>query len=308
MTKKVLLFCDPGIDDTFAIMYVLLHPELELVGIVTSYGNVSRAQATANAAYLLQLSGKSHIPVIPGAAKPVQCKEPTYSPDIHGYGGIGPIRPPSTMTFPIYPFDTIRVLTECHKENLIIVDIGRSTALAIAFILYEEQMKRVGSFYIMGGALFIPGNVTPVAEANFFGDPSSSNFVLTTAHNLTIIPLDASNHAYFTPELVDALAQNAHNPLAFLIKPIYDYYFKAYQRRTPGLPGAPIHDLVTLMAIANPQIANYIYYEASVIEYTGEAKGMCYNHPRPKSHKENTRIAINLNHWAFIGEVEKILL
>lgn len=78
MPKKILLFCDPGIDDSLAIMYTLLHPDLELVGLVTSYGNVTKKQATENAAYLLQLAGKTNIPIIPGAALPIQQQDVTY--------------------------------------------------------------------------------------------------------------------------------------------------------------------------------------------------------------------------------------
>lgn len=54
--EKVLFFGDPGIDDSFAIMYGLLHPEIEIVGIVTGYGNVEHIHATHNAAYILQLA------------------------------------------------------------------------------------------------------------------------------------------------------------------------------------------------------------------------------------------------------------
>jgi purine nucleosidase len=68
--KKVLLFSDPGIDDSLAIMYALLHPQIELVGIVTGYGNVSQKQATQNAGYLLQLAGREDIPIIEGAKGP----------------------------------------------------------------------------------------------------------------------------------------------------------------------------------------------------------------------------------------------
>lgn len=59
-THENSFFCDPGIDDSLAIMYSILDPEIELVGIVTSYGNVTQDQATATAAYLLKLGGKWH--------------------------------------------------------------------------------------------------------------------------------------------------------------------------------------------------------------------------------------------------------
>ena len=67
--EKVLFFGDPGIDDSFAIMYGLLHPEIEIVGIVTGYGNVEHIHAAHNAAYILQLANRQDIPVISGATQ-----------------------------------------------------------------------------------------------------------------------------------------------------------------------------------------------------------------------------------------------
>src|SRR4051794_40537500 len=94
-TKKILLFCDPGIDDSLAIMYSILDPDIELVGIVASYGNMTKDQATANAAYLVRLAGRTDIPIIPGTSMPVQEGILRIYPEIHGEEGLGPIQPPS---------------------------------------------------------------------------------------------------------------------------------------------------------------------------------------------------------------------
>ncbi|WP_139364986.1 nucleoside hydrolase [Sutcliffiella halmapala] len=306
LPKKILLFCDPGIDDSLAIMYALLDPGFELVGIVTSYGNVSKEQATANTAYLLQLAGKNDIPIIPGAAMPVQQDDLIYYPQIHGENGIGPIQPPRNLQYQIYPFDTIRIMIERYGNELIIVDTGRTTTLATAFILYHEQIKMVSAFYLMGGAFFVPGNITALAEANFFGDPTSTNFILKHAHNLTITPLNVTQHAIITPEMVNYLIQNAENPFSLLMKPIFEYYYAAYKGLVPGISGAPIHDLVTLMVVKNPTIVDYLHYTAKVIEDEG-AKGMSYIDIRPTSQTGKTRIAIKLHYDAFIQEFFNIM-
>ncbi|MFD2045089.1 nucleoside hydrolase [Ornithinibacillus salinisoli] len=306
ITKKILLFCDPGIDDSLAIMYTLIDPELELVGIVTSYGNVTKNQATANAAYLLQLAGKNNIPIIPGAAKPVQQEEVTFYPEIHGEG-IGPIQPPSNLQYQTYPFDTIRLIIERYKNEIIVVDTGRSTTLATAFILFPDDMKMVHSYYVMGGAFFVPGNVTALAEANFFGDPTSSNFVLKFAHNLTITPLNATQFAVLTQEIVDAISENEKNIYAFMMAPVFEYYYEFYKETVPGIPGAPIHDLLTVMLVKNPTIVDYTYYDAKVVEEI-EAKGMSYIDIRPTSKTGQTRVAINLHYEEFLREFIKVML
>lgn len=307
ITKKILLFCDPGIDDSLAIMYCILDPEIELVGLVTSYGNVTKNQATANAAYLLQLAGRKDIPIIPGASMPVQEDGTIFYPEIHGQNGIGPIQPPSNIRYQIYPFDSIRAIIEKYRNELIIVDTGRSTSLATAFTLFAEQMKWVHSFYVMGGAFFVPGNVTALAEANFYGDPSSSNFVLKYAHNLVITPLNVTQSAVLTQDMVNEISKNNQNVYAFMMDPIFKFYYEFYKKSVPGIPGAPIHDLLTIMVVINPAIVDYIQYDAQVIEES-DAKGMSYIDYRPTSKKGKTRIAVNLHYEAFQDEFRKVML
>ncbi len=290
-----------------AIMYTMLDPELELVGIVTSYGNVTQDQATANAAYLVQLAGKNNIPIIPGASTPVQEDEVTFYPEIHGEEGIGPIQPPRNMQYQIYPFDTIRLIIERYKNELIIVDTGRSTTLATAFILFPDQLKMVHSFYVMGGAFFVPGNVTPLAEANFFGDPTSSNYVVKNAHNLTITPLNVTQFAIITPDIVEDISKNKNNVYASIMAPVFEFYYDFYKETVPGILGAPIHDLLTIIIIKNPAIVDYIYYNANVVEGI-EARGMSYIDLRPTSKTGETSIAIQLHYEAFIGEFSKVML
>ncbi|GAB3051969.1 hypothetical protein GCM10027286_14040 [Virgibacillus ainsalahensis] len=106
----------------------------------------------------------------------------------------------------------------------------------------------------MGGAFFVPGNVTALAEANFFGDLTSSNFVLKFAHNLTITPLNSTQFAVLTPDIVDAISKNKKNIYASMMAPVFEYYYEFYKKTVPGIPGAPIHDLLTIMVIKNPAI------------------------------------------------------
>lgn len=253
--KKILLFGDPGIDDSLALMYCLLDPHIELVGIVASYGNVPKEQATANAAYLMQLAGRNNIPVISGASMPINQEQQPFYPEIHGNDGIGSIDIPDNFQ---YNSILLMQFVPLLKNTGSIVDVGRSTSLATVFMLFPEHIKMVHSFFVMGGAFFMPGNAFPLAEANFFGDPVSANFVLQEAHNLTITPLNATQYAVLTPEIVEAVSQSDHNVFAFMMKPIFDYYNAYYQKTTPGIPGAPIHDLLTVMVVNNPAMVDTI--------------------------------------------------
>lgn len=308
--EKILLFGDPGIDDSLAIIYGLLHPELEIVGIVTSFGNVTQEQTEQNAAYLLSLAGREDIPLISGAKYPLSGESVTFYPEIHGPDGLGPIRPPDNIFPNILNFDEVFTIIEKYKNELIIVDVGRSSSLAISFILGGDIMNKVKAFYLMGGAFLVPGNVTAQAEANFYGDPIATNLVVERGRNVTIIPLNVTNEAIVTPKVIDFISRKSANPFSILIEPIFDYYFEAYKKNVPGIQGAPIHDVVTLSAIVNPMLIEYTSRRVT-IELFGEAKGESLADFRPTPNLESfptlDRIGMQLNYQLFLQDFINIM-
>ncbi len=284
---NILLFTDSGVDDSLALMYALLHPELNVVGVVTGYGNITKEQAINNTAYLLQLGGREDIPIIAGASGPLSGELATFYPEIHGPKGLGPIRPPEDMgEVEVYDINKILDIVNQYPENLVIVGVGRQTELAIPFILYGvEAFKTVSAVYIMGGAFLVPGNVTAEAEANFYADPIAANQVLEKARNVFLHPLNITNRAIIPPAVIDYLAQNSQSPFKDLIKPVYDYYFDAYKKNVPGIQGAPLHDVITLSALVNKNLVKYLPRRVTV-ELFGRARGKSIADFRPKPEQE----------------------
>ena len=85
---KVIFDTDPGVDDAIALYFALAHPDIELLGITTTFGNVSVQQASANALYLTRLAGYRR-PIAQGVQFP-QLKTPGKHPDfVHGNDGLG---------------------------------------------------------------------------------------------------------------------------------------------------------------------------------------------------------------------------
>ncbi|WP_144481104.1 nucleoside hydrolase [Cytobacillus oceanisediminis] len=280
---NILLFTDSGVDDSLALMYALLHPQLNVVGVVTGYGNITKEQAINNTAYLLQLGGREEIPIIAGASGPLSGELATFYPEIHGPEGLGPIRPPEDFgEVEVFDIDKIMDIVNEYPDNLVIVGVGRQTELAIPFILYgKDAFKTVNAFYIMGGAFLVPGNVTAEAEANFYADPIAANQVLEKARNVFLHPLNITNKAIIPPAVIDYLAENSHSPFKKLIKPVYDYYFEAYKENVPGILGAPLHDVITLSALVNKNLVKYLPRRVTV-ELFGRAKGKSMADFRPK--------------------------
>lgn len=306
MANNVLLFADPGVDDSFAIMYALLNPNLNLVGIVSGYGNTPKEQSVKNSAYLVDLGGREDIPIIAGAAGPLSGEPVQFYPEIHGPEGLGPIRPPdSFQDVEVHDFNKILEIIHQYQGNLIIVNVGRLTELALMFILYgDNALKDVTAFYIMGGAFLVPGNISAEAEANFYSDSIAARIVMEKAHNVYLYPLNVTNKAIITPDVIEFLSENSPTPFRPLLQPAFDYYFKAYQKNVPGIKGAPMHDVVPLMAITEPEIMKYIPRRVKVEEY-GNAKGKSIADFRPKPDPEPP---VTLDYIAMEMDTQKFVI
>jgi purine nucleosidase len=310
---NVLMFADPGIDDSFAIMYALLNPKINLVGIVSGYGNTPKEKSIKNTAYLLNLGRRDDIPIIAGSAGPLLGEPIQYYPEIHGKEGLGPIKPPENLAnVKVYDFNKVLEIVTQYKNNLVIVSVGRLTELALMYILYgNDALKDVNAFYIMGGAFLVPGNITAEAEANFYTDPVAANTVMEKGRNIFLHPLNITNKAIITPDIIDYLGENSPTPFRPLLKPAFDYYYKAYQKNVPGIKGAPMHDVVPLMALIDPNLVKYISRRIRVEEF-GTAKGKSIADFRPKPDKEKPEdldyIGMEADIQRFVVEFMEIFL
>ncbi|WP_226642161.1 nucleoside hydrolase [Mesobacillus subterraneus] len=310
MVYKVLFFSDFGIDDNIAVLYAFFNKEIDLVGVVADYGNVSKKDALRNAAYLQKLTGRSDVPVFTGAELPLTGIPPEYVPDVHGIEGLGPIIPDIEVDYSLENFHGIQDIIEKKPGEIIIVNVGRLSSLAAAFILYPETMKMVKDFYVMGGAFKEPGNVTPVSEANFYGDPYAANIVLTQSKPpVKIIPLDVTSGAIVTPALIDELDEYYHSidsEVGKLVKPMFDYYFKFYKERNPELTGAPLHDVLTLWALVHEEHEEHVVYldiPVKIVVNKGEAFGQSIGDFRRSIDKADYpihKVAVNFNYAEFI--------
>ena len=275
MVKQVLLFTDLGIDDAFTMLYVLFRKDIELVGIVADYGNVTRDKAVWNINYLKYITGRQEIPVFLGASIPLTGIGVETFPEVHGEAGLGPIIPPK-INYPVSPFSEMYHMKNIDLENLTIINLGRLSSLATAFVLNLEIMENVKEYICMGGAFFYPGNVTAVAEANFHLDPYAANLIVQYAKNLTIIPLNVTQHAIVTPEMVNQINefhQVTQDPAGLIIKPMLDYYYNFYSKSNPGIEGSPIHDFLTVWYLLHPNAVGLSKVPIKVIPDQGEGFG-----------------------------------
>ncbi len=313
MPKKVLLFTDLGIDDAFALIYAFFRKEeVQILGIVADYGNVSRVDVIRNINYIKFIMGQEKVPVFLGASVPLTGISVQYFPEVHGKVGLGPIIPPE-IPYPVFPFNDIYKIIDANIEDLSIINLGRLSSLATAFVLNLEKMRNVKEYICMGGAFFVPGNVTAVAEANFYSDPYAANLVLQHAKNLTLIPLNVTQYALVTPEMVKTIHrfhQNTKDPAGLIIKPMLDYYYNFYSKSNPGIKGSPMHDFMTIWYLLNPNFVSLTKIPIKVIPDRGEGFGQSIadlrftTNPEYKIHS----VAVHFNYEAFKKSIMDTLL
>ena len=188
---KVIIDTDPGVDDAIAILMALAAPEVDVLGLTTVGGNVSLSQGTRNALALLEYASASDVPVAKGASRPRRGKF-RYSHDFHGRTGLTR-RLPRPLTRPIAEpaVDFIAALLEQRPGQIALVALGPLTNLARLHRKHPGTLEKLGSLVVMGGAVGVPGNVTPHAEFNFYSDPVAAQEVVATGVPLTLVDLAA---------------------------------------------------------------------------------------------------------------------
>jgi len=311
MPKKVLFFGDFGVDDVFALLYANFKEDIEVLGVVTGYGNIPRENAEQNALFLRALTkAEGKLAIIQGAYHPYTGKYPDYFPEIHGEFGLGPWEPDtqSIQDYTIESYEKAIDLIIKNQNDITIVNVGRLSSLATLFVIYPDISDLVNDIYIMGGAFFTPGNVTPVAEANFYGDPYATNLVMTLAENVKIFPLNVTNQAILTKDMVGYMVKNCKDEeIGNILNPMFDYYFAFYQKKSSvQIKGVPIHDLLPFWAMMNGNEVKYQEAPIKVVTDEGIAFGQSIADFRQIKDKEDYpihKIAYQFDYSAYANDV-----
>ena len=188
---KILIDADPGIDDSMAILFALRSRRSTSWGSRRSSETRASRPRTTNALRLVELAG-ADVPVVRGAAEPLVLPLRPPPDFVHGADGIGNVdAPPPTQTAQAgTAAEFIVASAREHPGELTLVAVGRLTNLALALDLEPRLPELIREVVVMGGAIAVPGNVSPVTEANIGGDPHAADRVLTAGWPLALVGLD----------------------------------------------------------------------------------------------------------------------
>ncbi len=197
MAHKVILVADPGIDGAFALALALFDPDIEVLGVAATAGNVSSEQATRNVQTVVEQLDAPRWPRF-GAALPVE-----YDVDganLHGPGGLGGVQFPCAQLHHKLAADKLLIdLARQYPKDVTIVTMGPLTALARAIDRDSELPSLVHRLVCLGGAWHEPGNASAVAEFHFYCDAAAARQVLRCGAPITLIPLDVMRKLLFSP-------------------------------------------------------------------------------------------------------------
>jgi pyrimidine-specific ribonucleoside hydrolase len=251
-----LIDTDPGIDDALALLFGWSSPELRLAGITTVAGNVPVEAATRNLFRLMALRGIAlPPPVAQGAAAPLARPLLTATAH-HGEDGLGdlpdwPATPPAPAAPPAAEL-IVRVAREA-AEPLTLIALGPLTNIALALERDAAALGRLARIVVMGGAVDVPGNVTPAAEFNIHVDPDAAARVLAAGLSLDLVPLDATRQAVVSRAELDRALQRRPGPLAQRIAAFTRAGFRSEDERASGMV---LHDpLAVAVALDSTLVA-----------------------------------------------------
>ena len=192
-----------------AIILAMQYSGFEIVGITTMFGNAYVDQATTNALTVVELSGRT-IPVYKGAAKPLADQDRAATGFCPWQGWIGQYRSGCSQESPLAK-SAAQFLVDIAKTNpgqITIVAVGRLTNLAQAMRAGFESHRNAKEMILMGGALHVPGNVSPVAEANISGDPDAADIVVTAPWRVTMIALNTTTRVRLNDDILLRIRDN----------------------------------------------------------------------------------------------------
>lgn len=280
--RKMILDLDVGVDDALAIAYALGSPEVELVGITTTFGNVTTSRSTANALAVLELLGHPEVPVHQGLTHALRSEDFSVSSEtrqIHGVNGLGGADIPVSGLRPA-SHDAVGFILESARRwgrDLVIVPTGPATNLARALEIDPAAVHGVGSVVMMGGALTVPGNVSPVAEANIAQDPEAADRVLRAGLPLTMVGLDVTLETILTCSHT-ARWRRIGSRGATLMASMADGYIAAYAERSPHLGGCGLHDPLACAVAVDPSLVGCLSLPM-MVELEGCCRGRTVGDP-----------------------------
>jgi inosine-uridine nucleoside N-ribohydrolase len=299
--RRVIIDTDPGIDDTMAILLALASPEVRVEALSIVFGNTSAEQGARNAQAVLEVAGRSDIPVAVGARKPLVRPYHGRGALVHGRDGLGETGLGGDRPVPdLRAIDLLISRIAQAPGEITLVALGPLTNLALAVSAEPRLAQWTREVVVMGGAVRTRGNATPVAEANIHNDPEAARIVFHAGWPVTLVGLDVTQQVLMTPDDLRRLTA-PQTPVTRLLATITPFYMEGYRRRL-GIDGFYVHDPTAMAAVIAPALFETVTVYVDVVTGDDRALGQTIADFRGQwSHEPNLRVCVRVDASAVLN-------
>ncbi len=254
MSRAVIIDTDPGVDDAMAILMALASPTLDVLALTSIFGNAATSTTTKNALTILDVAGRHDIPVAEGAHEPIASAYLGPVPQVHGENGLGGsmVAEPDRSASDLSATELIYTTARARPGDVTLLALGPLTNLAVALQAHPDLVDLVDEVVVMGGNALVPGNATPVAEANVNNDPEAADLVFGASWTVTMVGLDVTHQINLSGASIDQITAAATPESRLLAEalPAYRTFFET----TNGTDGIYVHDPATVAYLLEPDI------------------------------------------------------
>jgi inosine-uridine nucleoside N-ribohydrolase len=264
---RVIIDTDPGVDDALALLLALRSPELKIEAITPVAGNVPLELTLPNALRMVEIAGRTDIPVAAGAKAPLVRRLVTAA-YAHGENGLGGAVFPEPKIKPVAEpaAEFIRQIVRKYPGEVTLITVGPLTNIATALNADSELAPMVRNLVMMGGSLS-GGNITPAAEFNVYVDPEAARIVFQSGIPITMVGLDVTRKTSLTEDHVRQL-EAGQNPVSQAAAKIARSAIN-HNREQGFLVGPNMHDSLAVAGFIDPSLLKLKEYYVDV-ETTGE--------------------------------------
>lgn len=316
--KTVVVDTDPGGDDAVALAFLAARPDVELLAVGSVYGNVSSPQAAENALRLLDMFGLPEVPVAVGADVALIGEQYETGEFVHGVGGLGGAAGPASQRRPVAvsAAEQLVALARQRPGEISLLALGPLTNLSLAVALEPRLPELLHEVWWMGGRVRVPGNLTSQADANTWHDPEAASRVLGAGFPLTMIPMDATNHAWAGDDWLGRLAGHGrrHTDYAHAVIQHYVNFYTDSDVAGRGARGCLLHDPMAAFLMLEPHWATWEDHPVDVELRGDRTRGMTlvdlrgYDTPvDPMSPRPPVRIAVGVDEPAIMEGIIRAL-
>ncbi|HEX2153180.1 MAG TPA: nucleoside hydrolase [Acidimicrobiia bacterium] len=270
MSIPLIIDCDPGHDDAIALLLALASPEVDVLGVTTVGGNSGLVNTTRNALTVLEVAGRTEVPVAAGCDHPL-VRQLEVADHVHGKTGMdGPVLdPPVTQPLDVHAVDFLAETIASSPEPLTITPIGPLTNIAMLLRHYPSVRDNIARIVLMGGAIGL-GNRTPAAEFNIWSDPEAADVVFGAGLDVTMVGLDVTHQARMGRAHGERLRPMGR--CGAFVADLLEFFVR-FHERVYGLDSSPIHDAVAVADVIWPKLLEADSFHVAVETSSEKSRG-----------------------------------